>query len=174
MLRHSADIPSAENTSAIDCATTSAPECQPGLPSDFKAYSTDEAFQRRTECTAGNFQSCYDLCRHRLNGNRPGYTCPVIKYDNRVTSASKVLKDTIACDDVKDEDFAVDLDTRESDEAVRDWISKNHKACEFVRNDSPIELLRESPDGYHLVAIKNESWHHRWVTGIDLTAAGAH
>ena len=169
-----ANVPSAENTPAINCATSENPLCHSGLPSGLETYSAEEISQRQTECAAGYFQSCYDLCRHRLNGSRPGYTCPVIKYENDVTSASAISKGTIACDDVKDEDFAALKDIRDGDQATRDWILASHKACEFVQSDSPIKLLEKSPDDYYRVAIRNEHWRHRWVTGLDLIAISAH
>ena len=169
------NIPSAENTAATNCATKDAPECHSGLPPDLLTYSSEEISQRKTECSAGDFLSCYDLFRHHLNGNRLGYSCPVINYDNGIKFASKLLKGSIVCKTLKNVDFAGLLDGQKGDQALREWISKNNKACEFLGEDSEIKLLQKSADGYsYLVAIKKEHGRRGWVGGIDLLVAGAH
>ena len=57
----------------IDCSTSSDALHFDGLPPGVKSYSMDEALEKRDICAKGDLQACYELCRRRLNGNRPGY-----------------------------------------------------------------------------------------------------
>lgn len=153
----------AGNESSNDCRVNGTA----GLPPGVEPYSLDQAFEKRQACEYGNFSACYELCRRHLNGDRPGYSCPPVQCsgDSDVsTIPSKIIKGAIACDHLKDEAFTETA----SDDAVRNWISNKHKACVILNNASDVKLITRTGDGYYQVAIKNEHWHQRWVTDLDV------
>ena len=152
-----------ENAASTDCRVTGIG----GLPPGVEPYSVGEAFEKRVDCEQGNFSACYELCRRHLNGDRPGYSCPPVQCSIIDTSSAlptKIIKNAIACDHLKDEVFTMTA----SDDAVRAWIAKNHKACVFLDKPSDIKLITKTADGYYHVAIATENGHRRWVTDLDI------
>ena len=152
----------------IDCLTSNDALCQPGLPSGVKTFSFEQALAKRAECERGGLRACYELCVRRLNGNRPGYSCPVWLHQNELKADLRVIAGAYVCDTIQDEERATALDN-ESDDAVRAWIAKNHKPCTFLTDASDARKIRVEHEYLYLVAIKSEHWRKRWVEGVLLS-----
>lgn len=152
----------------IDCLKSNDALCQSGLPSGVDTYSLEQAFGKRQECERGDLRACYELCRRRLNGNRPGYSCPVLLHATELKSDLRIIAGAYVCDALADEKRASELDG-DSDDAVRSWIRKNHKPCVFLKEASDARKIRVEDEYYYLVAIKSENWRQRWVEGVLLS-----
>jgi hypothetical protein len=88
-------------------------------------------------------------------------------------SKTKLSKGAIACDRIKDEAYtALNTTLAASDQAVRLWITRSHKACIILAEVSEVRVLSKTTDDYYRVAIKAEGWHRRWVTGLDFQFVG--
>lgn len=144
-----------------------------------RSGALEEAFQKRLKCERGDGAACRELCSENLNGNTQNYKCAsprpsAATNTDHIGTTKLVVADAVACTDLRDEQYAVLLDIREDDDAVKRWIATERKPCTLLDGPFDVTLLGISPDGYWKhVAIERDG-RKLWVTAPAVVETPGH